>query len=54
MRVLNDTPKKFIENIKKYQLNLDKIKMPLNTDGYLEASKEGVQGYVVDFSDTTK
>ncbi|EFD92858.1 MAG: hypothetical protein BJBARM5_0361 [Candidatus Parvarchaeum acidophilus ARMAN-5] len=35
----NETPRKFIENIKEYGLKLDKTKMALDTEGYLEAKQ---------------
>jgi hypothetical protein len=48
--VYNDTPNQFIEHIKGYGLKSKRIKMTLDTEGYLEAYKEGTQGYILDFS----
>ena len=42
----NDTPKRFIEYLGKLGLKKERAKIALDTDGYLEADEEGVEGYV--------
>ncbi|MCL5016549.1 MAG: hypothetical protein M1441_00165 [Candidatus Parvarchaeota archaeon] len=44
---INETPKKFIEFLEGLGLKRDRVKMKLNTEGYLEAEKSGVNGYTV-------
>ncbi len=42
----NETPKKFMDYLGKLGLKKGKIKMKLDTKGYLEADKNGASGYV--------
>ena len=44
---INETPKKFIEFLEGLGLKRDRVKMKLNTEGYLEAEKSGVNRYTV-------
>ena len=44
---INETPKKFIEFLEGLRLKRNRVKMKLNTEGYLEAEKSGVKGYIV-------
>jgi hypothetical protein len=43
----NETPKRFIEYLGSVGLKNGKVKMDLDTKGYLEADEDGVDGYVV-------
>jgi hypothetical protein len=45
--VFTGTPQEFIEYLSRNNLPKERIKMRLDTDGYLEAKKDGVNGYVV-------
>jgi hypothetical protein len=45
---VNETPKKFIEYLGTLGLEKGKVKMALDTEGYLEADEEGVSGYVLE------
>jgi hypothetical protein len=45
--VLNRTSRAFIEYLSRKNLPEEKIKMRLDTDGYLEANRNGVNGYVI-------
>jgi len=47
--VYNETSRKFIEYLSRKNLPKGRIKMRLDTDAYLEAKKDGVNGYVVKF-----
>jgi hypothetical protein len=49
INVLNETPREFIEYLSKKNLPKERIEMRLDTDAYLEAEKDGVNGYVVKF-----
>ena len=44
---MNETPKKFIEFLGNSGLKKGNVDMKLNTEGYLEAEKENVKGYIV-------
>ena len=44
---MNETPKKFIEFLGNFGLKKGNVDMKLNTEGYLEAEKENVKGYIV-------
>ena len=45
--VTNETPKKFIEYLGSTGLKKGKVKMKLDTEGYLEAGDDAVNGYVM-------
>jgi hypothetical protein len=49
INVYNETPRKFIEYLSRKNLPKERIEMRLDTDAYLEAKKDGVNGYVVKF-----
>jgi hypothetical protein len=44
---LNKTPQAFIEYLSTKNIPEKRIKMGLDTDGYLEAKEDGVNGYIV-------
>jgi len=43
----NETPKEFLDYLEGKNLKKQIVKMQLDTDGYLEASENGVNGYVI-------
>ena len=45
---INETPKKFIEFLGDLGIKKGYVNMKLNTNGYLEAEKENVKGYIID------
>ncbi len=45
---MNETPNKFIEFLGNSGLKKGNVDMKLNTEGYLEAEKENVKGYIID------
>ena len=45
---INETPKKFMEFLGDLGIKKGYVNMKLNTNGYLEAEKENVKGYITD------